>query len=210
MEQRSNEWFQARLGKLTASRFDDIVKLDGTLRTGERPLNYMNEKIYELLNNKPFEIESNMAMQWGTDTEQEARLAYEYETFETVEEVGFVTHQGYGYIGCSSDGLVGEDGGIEIKCPYNSGNHISTLVNDKMPNRYKAQVQGNIFINELKWMDYVSYDPRMEKETMKIKIIRYERDDSYLRNLVHSLREFWHDLHQKLSNMGITEYETNE
>lgn len=207
MEQRTDEWYQARLGKLTASRFNDIVKLDGTLKTGETPKNYMDEKIYELLNDKPINIEANKAMQWGTDTEDEARLAYEDSTFEIVQEVGFVVHPTYDFIGCSSDGLVGGNGGIEIKCPYNPTNHIRTIIDNECPSRYKAQVQGNIWINQLEWMDFVSFDPRMAQEERQIKIIRCYLDTKYVGNLEVSLSSFWEQTLYKLSQIPGSPYQ---
>lgn len=208
MEQGSHEWIvarlgkiTARLGKITASRFNDIVKIDGTLRTGDTPNSYMNEKIVEIMNHQSKNIVTSTAIEWSTDNESDARKLYEELTFSSVREVGFFTHSEMHYVGCYPDGLINGNGGIKIDCPYNSEDHVNTISNKKVPSQYIAQIQGNIWINDLDWVDFVSYDPRMIDDAYKIYIIRCRRDYGYIDNLISSLGEFWKKLQEKIEQL---------
>ncbi len=185
-EQRSEEWFKARLGRATASRFNDIMARTRSGYGAQRK-NYKAELVVETLTGTQNEFYASTAMQWGTDTEPVARLAYILETGNEVEETGFWLDDELG-AGASPDGFVGEDGLLEIKCP-NTATHLETLERKEVPFQYRAQVQGQMWITGRKWCDFVSYDPRLPENAQMI-IIHVERDDEYIKNLAQEVEDF--------------------
>lgn len=185
-EQRSPLWFKARLGRATASRFNDIMARTRSGYGAQRK-NYKAELVVETLTGTQNEFYASTAMQWGTDTEPVARLAYILETGNEVEETGFWLDDELG-AGASPDGFVGEDGLLEIKCP-NTATHLETLERKEVPFQYRAQVQGQMWITGRKWCDFVSYDPRLPENAQMI-IIHVERDDEYIKNLAQEVEDF--------------------
>jgi putative phage-type endonuclease len=173
MDQRSEEWFAARLGKVTASRLSDVL---ATIKTGEAAAraNYRIELVAERLTGKSTPGFTSAAMQWGVDCEPMARSAYETETGLIVTEVGFVDHPTIEMTGASPDGLVGDDGLIEIKCP-DTKTHIQTLTSKKAPSEYVPQMQWQMACTGRQWVDFVSFDPRLPEHLM-LEIIRVDRD----------------------------------
>ena len=159
MEQRTNEWFAARLGCVTASRTADVMAKTKSGYAASRA-NYMAQLITERLTQTQADGFSSAAMNWGTETEPQARLAYEMMTGADVVEDGFVLHPTISGFGASPDGLVGDDGLIEIKCP-NSATHIETLLNEKVPSKYVTQMQVQMLCTGRQWCDFVSFDPRL-------------------------------------------------
>lgn len=157
-KQGSSEWFEARRGIATASGMSNII----TPGRAE-PSKSMVPYIYELLADKytggvPLGVESytSRAMQDGIDLEPEARKCYDFiAAGEKVREVGFCLSDD-GRFGCSPDGLVGEDGGLELKCPLPK-THIRYLVENELPSEYKAQVHGSLIVTDRKWWDFMSY-----------------------------------------------------
>ena len=133
MDQRTPEWFAARLGKVTASRISDIIAKTQSGYSASRA-NYMALLICERLTGAAAESYSNAAMQHGTDTEPMALSAYEAAKGVLVQAEGFVTHPSIEQSGASPDGLVGDSGLIEIKCP-NTATHLDTLLAKKMHRR---------------------------------------------------------------------------
>lgn len=192
--QGSEEWLQARLGKATASRFGDVL---ATTRSGYSTSrkNYAAELAIEILTGQRNDFFKSSAMEWGTDTEPVARLQYTLETGNDVEETGFWEHEILP-CGASPDGLVGEDGLIEIKCP-NTATHMETLMSKKVPRQYVAQVQGQLWMTDRKWCDFVSFDPRLPENAQMI-IIRVERDDDFIRNLQFELENFLKEVHEQV------------
>ena len=158
IEQGTDAWFQARLGKATGSRIADIVAKTKTGYSTSRE-NYMAQLICERMTGKVAESYSNSAMQWGTETEPLARAAYEVKTGLTVNQIGFVDHPSILMTGASPDGLVGDSGMIEIKCP-NTATHIETLLSGKVPTKYLTQMTWQMCCTGRHWTDFVSYDPR--------------------------------------------------
>ncbi len=136
--QGTDEWRQARLGKVTASRAADVVRRTKT-GWGSSRANYMAELIAERLTGVPAEKYANAAMQWGTEKEPQAREDYELYTGLTVECVGFIDHPSVIAAGASPDGLVGSDGLLEIKCP-NTATHIDTLLGQGVDVDYYKQI----------------------------------------------------------------------
>jgi hypothetical protein len=186
MQQRSDEWFAARCGKATASRFRDIL---ATIKSGEAAdrRNYRAALVCERLTGKPDQGFTNSAMQWGTEQEPFARIAYMALTGHEVEEVGFFLHPEMA-AGASPDGFVGEDGGLEIKCP-NKATHLATLLAGKMPPEHLPQVQGAMWITGRKWWDFVSYHPEFP-EHLQLFVQRIERDDTYITQLALAVSLF--------------------
>jgi len=177
MDQRSEEWYAARLGKVTASRLSDVL---ATIKTGEAAAraNYRIELVAERLTGKSTPGFTSAAMQWGVDCEPMARSAYETETGLIVTEVGFVDHPTIEMTGASPDGLVGDDGLIEIKCP-DTKTHIETLTSKKAPSKYIPQMQWQMACTGRQWVDFVSFDPRVPEHLM-LEIIRVDRDQSLI------------------------------
>src|SRR6185436_7929339 len=169
--QGSDQWKALRLGKVTASRVADVVARTKT-GYGASRANYAAQLIAERLTGVPAETYTNAAMQHGTDTEPEARSAYEFYQGVTVVEVAFVPHPAIAEAGCSPDGLVGDDGQVEIKCP-NTATHLETLLGQAVPGKYDTQVQFQMACTGRKWCDWVSYDPRMP-EHMRLFVMRIE------------------------------------
>jgi putative phage-type endonuclease len=178
--QRSEDWYAARLGKATASRFKDAIAALKSGAPAQAQRDYLTELVVERLTQQPIQRFQNAAMTWGTEQEPAARAAYERVTGRIVEETGFVAHDTL-MAGCSPDGLVDWDGLIEIKCPWNTANHIETLLNG-MPAEHIPQVQGQMWITGREWCDFVSYDPRMPAE-LQLHVQRIQRDPSFIADL---------------------------
>ena len=186
MDQRTDEWFKARLGKATASNFRKIL---AKVKSGEAAdrRNYRAQLVIERLTGQHQDSYSNAAMQWGTEQEPFARIAYMAQTGNEVQEVGFVDHREL-LAGASPDGYIGEHGLIEIKCPV-SATHIETLKSHACPAEHYAQVQGQIWITGRDWCDFVSYDPRMP-ERLQLFITRVGRDADYIDTLAKEVKAF--------------------
>lgn len=186
MEQRTDEWYAARLGRATASNFGKVL---AKIKTGEAAdrRNYRAQLVIERLTGNRQESYSNAAMQWGTEQEPFARIAYMADRGVDVQEVGFIQHETL-MAGCSPDGLIGADGLIEIKCPV-SATHIETLKTQHMPLEHMPQVQGQMWIAGREWCDFVSYDPRMP-EKLQMFVQRIPRDDQYIKALAFEVERF--------------------
>jgi putative phage-type endonuclease len=196
--QGSDAWKQIRLGKATASRVADIVARTKS-GYGASRANYMAQLIAERLTGQVGESYVNAAMQHGTDTEPEARRAYEFYQGVAVEEVAFVPHPTIADAGCSPDGLVGDDGLLEIKCPQ-TATHLETLLGQNIPSKYIGQVQFQMACTGRKWCDWVSYDPRMP-ESMRMFVMRIERDDRLIAELETEVAAFLQELAAKLAQL---------
>lgn len=180
--QRTDDWFADRCGKFTGSRFVDVLarsKKDG------KPLKAYYDLIWQLvverMTGQPSDSVDSFAMRWGREVEGYAREAYEFETGLIVAESGFIQHPEFTFAGCSPDGLVGKDGGLEMKCPKDSTIHLQRFV-DGIGDEFLPQVQGCMWVTGRAWWDWVSYDPRMP-ESHRLLRIRIERDDTYIQKL---------------------------
>lgn len=187
--QRSEEWFKERLGKVTASRIGDIL---ATIRNGNWAAsrkNYAAQLVTERLTGKAPEPYQSEAIQWGQDQEEHAKRAYTERTGSEVVDTGFVNHPTVAMSGASPDGLVGEDGLIEIKCP-NTATHIETfLEREEVKEQYRLQMLWQMACTGRKWCDFVSFDPRMP-EDMQLFIKRFERDDAEIKQVEKAVEEF--------------------
>jgi putative phage-type endonuclease len=199
MEQRSPEWYAARLGKVTASRVADIIAKTKSGYSTSRA-NYMAELVCERLTGKQGDFYQNAAMVWGTETEPMARSAYEAHSGNLVTETGLVLHTSIADAGASPDGLIDEDGLVEIKCP-NTSTHIDTLLDEKVPSKYVTQIMWQMACTERKWCDFVSFDPRMP-EHMQIFVKRVERDDDMIVELEREVEKFLSELDEKINKLS--------
>ena len=199
MDQGSTEWMEARLGRVTASRVADVIARTKTGPSASRA-NYMAELVAERLTGARGETFTNAAMQWGTDNEPEARLAYEFRTDVTVEQVGFIAHPSIEMSGASPDGLVGTDGLLEIKCP-NTATHIETLLTGTIPAKYETQMLWQMACTGRAWCDFASFDPRLPEE-MRLFVKRFDRDDKRISEMEEQVREFLFELDATVKRLG--------
>jgi len=197
MDQRTEEWHAARLGKVTASRIADVVAKTKTGYGASRAA-YMAQLICERLTGQRTEGFTNAAMQWGTDTEPRARAAYELHTGRAVVEVGFIQLDVLA-AGASPDGLVGDDGLVEIKCPA-TATHIDYLLSQSVPGKYGLQMQWQMFCTDRKWCDFVSFDPRLPAD-LEIWIKRVDRDEALIADLCIEVGAFLDELDDKLAKL---------
>lgn len=194
--QGTDDWHRVRLGRVTASRVADVVARTKS-GWGASRANYMAELIAERLTGVPASSYTNAAMQWGTEREPDARAAYAEQTFDAIEQVGFVIHPFIEMSGASPDGLVGTDGLLEIKCPQTS-THIDTLLSGKVPEKYVTQMTWQMACTNREWCDFLSYDPRLP-ENMRLFVKRLERDDKRISELEEQVQEFLAELDAKVT-----------
>lgn len=177
MQQGTDEWFAARLGKVTASRAADVLTKKGSAARA----NLSAQLVLERLTNTKGESFSSAAMQWGVDQEPFARAAYEAHSGVWVDTVGFVQHPTIERAGASPDGLVGLDGLVEIKCP-NTSTMIDTLLTGKVPSNYVTQMQMQMACTGRAWCDYAVFDSRMPVKA-QLFVKRVQRDQKYIDDL---------------------------
>lgn len=199
MEQGSAEWIAARVGKVGASRVADIVAKTKSGVSASRAT-YMGQLIAERLTGVPMETFKSEAMQFGTDTEADARAAYQFERGVLVAIAGFIPHPAIAMAGASPDGTIGEDGLIECKCP-NTATHIQTLMGRAVTGRYVTQMQWQMACTGRQWCDYCSFDPRMP-EPMRLSIRRIPRDQSVIAELEQSVTEFLAEIDRTLADLS--------
>lgn len=198
IEQRTQEWYDARLGRATASSFKDILATTrgGTEAAARR--NYRAQLVVERLTGATPMRFSTPAMEWGASTEDLARTEYMLATGNDVAEVGIMLHREI-MVAASPDGLVrqGNDiGGLEIKC-YNTANHILALRTGEMPKEHMPQVQGQMWLGGWKWVDFVSFDPDLP-ENAQLFIQRINRDQEYINNLDHEIKIFLSEVDEEV------------
>ena len=155
VDQGSDEWFKARAGIPTASSFDKIITSTGKPSTQAKT--YSNKLVAEYIIGDKINIDSNEWMQRGVELEPEAREYYEFQTDSEVKEVGLIYKDENKLVSCSPDGIMG-DRGLEIKCPA-PHTQIEYLLNDRLPSKYIAQVQGSMWVTGFKQWDFLSYHP---------------------------------------------------
>lgn len=197
--QGSEEWLQARLGKATASRIADVTAKTKSGPSASRK-NYAAQLIAERLTGACQDSYKNAAMQWGTEKEPEAREFYEMLTGNDVRQVGMVLHPEIEMSLASPDGLIGDDGLVEIKCP-NTATHIETLLSEKIDKKYLQQMQWQMACTGRKWCDFVSYDPRLDI-TKQIWIFRVERDDKMIKELEKEVTLFLAEIAETIDKLN--------
>lgn len=204
--QGSAEWLAIRVGKVTASRVADVIAKTKT-GYGASRANYMAELIAERLTGAPAEKFISGPMAWGTEKEPEARALYEFLTDAEITQVGFVPHPTISMSGASPDGLVSDDGLVEIKCP-NTATHIDTLLGQSIPAKYETQMQWQMACTGRQWCDFVSYDPRMP-DSMRLFVCREERNDDMIKELTEEVGKFLAELDAKVASLTAL-YERKE
>jgi hypothetical protein len=203
--QGTDAWLSDRAGKATGSRARDIL---AKIKSGEAAArrNYRTQLAVERLTGSPQESGFvSKEMQWGTEQEPFARMAYESVSGNLVTEMGFL-RMPHLMIGCSLDGLVeevGRHGIFEAKCP-NSATHIEYLTNGKLPSEHKPQILHNVYVTGADFADFVSYDPRMP-EKLQLFVVRWERDEKEIKEYEVELLQFLaevDELHKKLAELA--------
>lgn len=197
IQQGTPEWFAQRLGKATASRIKDIVAKTKTGYSTSRD-KYLTQLLLERLTGTVAESYSDAAMAWGNDTEPFARAAYEAQKGVMVDQVAFINHPTIEMAGASPDGLVGDDGLVEIKCPM-SHTHLESLLGG-IDDQYKVQVQWQMACTGRKWTDLCSFDPRFPAE-LQLVIKRFKRDDAFIATLEEEVIKFLKELDDKLNKV---------
>jgi putative phage-type endonuclease len=196
--QRTEDWYAARLGKVTASRVADVMAKTKSGYSASRA-NYMAHLICERLTGTQGESFQNAAMAWGTEQEPAARGAYEARTGLLVQETGFVPHPTISGAGASPDGLVGDDGLVEIKCP-NTATHIDTLLGGSAALKYRDQMMMQMACTGRQWCDFVSYDPRMPAN-MQLFVVRVIRDERAISEMEGEICKFLAEMEEKLTKL---------
>lgn len=183
--QRSDDWYAERCGKVTASRVKDL----NAKPSKGKALNALGLTILaERLTGVQKETPTNFYMQWGIDNEPHAIAAYENETGYFVNGTGLIDHPFIEMFGASPDGLVGENGQIEVKCP-DTTTHLNTLLTKEVPEEHIPQITSQLACTRRQWCDFVSYDPRLEPE-LQIIIIRVFAKDLNIEGLERDVRAF--------------------
>lgn len=196
--QGSDEWFAQRAGKVTASRVADVIAKTKTGWAASRA-NYAAQLVAERLTGNVEPTFTNAAMQWGTDKEPEAREAYEFHAGVFVDQVGMIDHPKIAMTGASPDGLVGDAGLVEIKCP-NTATHIETLLSGKVPAKYVTQMAWQMACTGRAWCDFVSFDPRMP-EHMRLFVQRVDRDDTLIATLEAEVSAFLTEVSETVTSL---------
>lgn len=200
-EQRSDDWFANRCGKVTASAIYKVMAKTKSGPGADRA-NYMADLITERLTGTCAGNFTNTAMQWGIDKEEEARAAYARLMGEAPVEIGFVQHPEIEMSGASPDGLVGFDGLIEIKCP-NSATHIATLRGAAIDRKYQLQMQWQMACTGRDWCDFASYDPRLPPE-MQLHVRRVDRDPELVTEIQAEVLKFLAEVDVALDDLRST------
>lgn len=181
MEQGSPEWLALRAGKLTGSRFADLMATTKSGPAASRA-NLIVMLALERLTGEAEQTFQNDAMRRGSELEPLARGAYEAHTGSLVEQVAFLVHKTLPFVGVSPDGLLDAEGMTEFKCPASQAKHLAALRNGSHAQEYRWQVQGQLWVAERQWCDVVSYDPRFP-DGLQLAITRVKRDDVAIKQL---------------------------
>lgn len=190
MPQGAEEWLAIRKGKISASEAGEFLITATTKAAKGARQNLALKKIAERSGAHMTTTFANAAMKHGNEFEPVARRAYEEHTGNVVEEVGFLESD-CGYYGCSPDGLISHDGGVEIKCPSGE-RHFRYLIEDVLPNEYYHQVHMSMAVTGRQWWDFVSYCPSITNTMIPIFVIRVERNadtEKLLNGITETIKE---------------------
>jgi len=194
MKQQTPEWFAARLGKATGSRISDIVSKTKTGYGSSRE-DYLFQLVVERLTGVNTVSYSSPAMQWGVEQEEYARSAYEAHMGVLVDQVGSIDHPRIAMSSASPDGLIGDDGMVEIKCPMTK-NHLNMFLGQSIAKSYMDQMMWQMAVTGRKWVDYVSFDPRCPAG-LQLFIQTVERDNEYIDALEFEVVKFLDEVRVK-------------
>lgn len=199
--QGTEEWFAARIGKVTASTVADAVAMlkrgsGETKARADLKAIIAAERISGEMLRTQFVSKS---MEWGVETEPRARAAYEMERGLLVDTVGFVNHPSIEFAGCSPDALVGDSGGLEIKCP-NTSTHVEYMLANRLPPEYEPQVMWSLACTGREFWDFMSFDDRLPKRMQKF-IFRVFRDEARIAELESGVRQFLSEVDELIAEL---------
>jgi putative phage-type endonuclease len=203
-EQGSEEWKKIRIGKVTMSRASDILAKGVGSAPSKTRQGYLYEIASEVLTGQMKDSYTNAAMEYGTLTEPLARAAYQQSETVDVQQVGFVEHGDFHGVGCSPDGILGDDGLLEIKCP-NTSTQIQRVLSGEFPSEYQAQVQGQLWVCQREWCDFLSYDGRIKGPASYFKV-RVYRDEEFIKKLTAAVDLFIVELNEILEKVKRVSY----
>ena len=198
IEQGTPEWHELRRGKVTASRVADILAKTKTGPSASRQ-NYLIELALQRITKTIQPSYTNDAIAHGIACEPQARVAYEVNTHNFVDQVPFIDHPTIQGFGCSPDGLVGADGLLEIKCP-NSATHWEYFKSKEPPKKYFIQMQAQMAVTGAKWCDFVSFDPRMP-ERSQLLIVNVPRDPEFILYMEAEIKQFLSEVEAEVKLM---------
>jgi putative phage-type endonuclease len=202
IEQHTAAWYEARLGRVTASRVADAIDFLKSGKPSAKREAYKMELLQEILTGAPAEHFVSPAMDWGISTEPRARAAYEMLKEVDVERIGFVLHPGIARAGASPDGLIGADGLLEIKCPT-SITHLSYITGKLDPiEQYGPQMAFQLACTERDYCDFVSFDPRLPDD-FSLYIVRFNRDDKAIAEMEAKVEQFIAELNELCERLKI-------
>lgn len=196
MQQRSSEWYAARLGKVTASRISDVMAKGRSGEPSRTRATYMAELVCERLTGQPHESYQSPDMLRGSDVEAQAKASYSLMHGVDLVDGEFDPHPTIDNSGASPDTLIGNDGLAEFKCPK-SGTHIDTLLDEKIDRSYILQMQWQMACTGRKYCDFVSFDPNFPVD-MQLFVQRIKRDDVVISEIEAEVRKFLAELAGKI------------
>ena len=200
-EQNDAEWTWARTGRITASRMCDVM---ATLKRGGEAASrrdYRAELIAERLTGRAEDHYVSKEMKFGTEQEPFARTAYEIKTENIVDQVGFIFHPRLDFTGASPDGLIGQDGGLELKCPKTT-THLAYMMAGTVPKEYQDQMLWNMACAEREWWDFASYDSRLP-EKLRIFIVRMPRDEGRISEIEREILTLDSEVQYVCAQLGM-------
>lgn len=197
--QGTAEWLAARTGRITASRMSAVMAKGRNGAPSTTRAAVMGELIAEYLTGQSGETYTNADMQRGTELEPEARAAYEVKTGHLVKEVGLVLHPKNDRWGASPDGVVGEAGLLEIKCPRTHV-HIGYILAGKPPAEYLPQMAWQAACCGREWVDFASYDKKMPPE-LQLFVVRYFPDPAYIAEMEQEAAAFLEEMMAKIQKL---------
>jgi putative phage-type endonuclease len=201
-EQNSAKWISARTGRITASRICDLM---ATLKRGGEAASrrdYRAELIAERLTGKAESRHVSKEMRYGREQEPFARTAYEIRSENIVDQVGFVFHPRLDFSGASPDGLICENGGVELKCPKTT-THLAYMAAGTVPKEYEDQLLWNMACSEREWWDFVSFDPRLP-EKLRLFIVRMPRDEARIGEIEREVMTLNNEIDTVCEQLGVT------
>jgi putative phage-type endonuclease len=191
-DQGSQAWLESRMGKATASALSNVMMA----KTAAGYQNYMAQLICERLTGEPVETFKSAAMEHGTETEPQARAFYELETGNEVVECGFIPHPTLANSGASPDGLIGDDGGLEIKAPQ-PAKHIKNLMGGTIDKAYMLQMQWGMACTGREWWDFVSFNPSFPAH-LQLHVQKVKRDQEMIEDITAAVTSFLSEMESKL------------
>lgn len=203
MQQRTEEWFQARLGKVTASNIYNILSKTAKGLPTSKYEDYKIKLITERLTGEISQSYTTPAMQWGIEHEEDALKEYAFIYDTEVKRCGFIQHPTIEMAGASPDGFVGNDGLLEIKCPQQI-NHIRFFIDDKIKPEYIAQMQFQMACTGRKWCDFMSYNPQFvgKSSHLRMKVKRINRDEKHIEEINQAVEAFLAEIEQDMTKIS--------